>query len=100
MDPRLTPRRLAALRAAATHPKGSILPRIEMPSGEIVWLTRADETALEELGLADSLDDCGHIQGTSDPEGDHRTHPHVFRITDQGRAAARAGTTPTKGKTP
>ncbi|MDO0939259.1 hypothetical protein QQY66_49035 [Streptomyces sp. DG2A-72] len=98
--PRLTPKRLAFLLAAAEHPKGSILPRVELPSGGTAWLTPADETALEELGLADSLDDCGHIQGTPDPDGEHRTHPHVFRITDQGRAAARAGTTPTKGKTP
>ncbi|MFE2693620.1 hypothetical protein [Streptomyces mirabilis] len=87
MTPRVTPKRLAALRAAARHPKGSILPRIDLPSGKTVWLTPSDEIALEELGYADSIDDCGHIQGSPDPDGTRRPHPHVFRITDAGRQA-------------
>lgn len=85
--PRLTPKRLAFLRAAAEHPRGSILPRVELPSGGTAWLTPVDEVALEELSLADSLDDCGHSHGTADPGGEHRGHPHLFRITAEGRAA-------------
>ncbi|MEU3921058.1 hypothetical protein [Streptomyces sp. NPDC029004] len=41
------------------------------------WLTAADEIALEELGLGDSIDDCGHVQGSADPNGEHRTHPRT-----------------------
>ncbi|WNI19915.1 hypothetical protein [Actinacidiphila sp. ITFR-21] len=80
MAPRLTPKRLAAIRTAAEHPKGSIDPRT---------VSKADELALEELGLADSIDDCGHVQRSPDPEHTHRGHPHFFRLTDDGRAAAR-----------
>ncbi|HET6354661.1 hypothetical protein [Streptomyces sp.] len=87
MAHRLTPRRLAALRAAAAHPMGNISPRIEMRPGETAWLTAADEIALEELGLGNSIDDCGHIQGSADPDGEHRSHPHLFRITAAGRQA-------------
>ncbi|MFJ9427875.1 hypothetical protein [Streptomyces sp. NPDC101249] len=82
MPPRLTPKRLAALRLAAEHPKGSIDPRS---------VTEADELALEELGLADSIDDCGHVQGAPDPDGEHRGHPHFFRITKTGRTEAEKG---------
>jgi hypothetical protein len=78
--PRLTPKRLAALRAAARHPKGSILAGA---------LSGRDEEALEQLGYAASIDDCGHVN--SDPDatsrGEHRGHPHFFRITPAGRAA-------------
>jgi hypothetical protein len=79
--PRLTPKRLTALQAAAQHPKGSI------PASR---LTARDEEALEQLGYAASIDDCGHVN--SDPDaasrGEHWSHPHFFRITPAGRAAA------------
>ncbi|WP_331720099.1 hypothetical protein OG762_51625 (plasmid) [Streptomyces sp. NBC_01136] len=88
---RLTEKRLAALRIAAEHPKGSIDARS---------VSIADELALEELGLANSIDDCGHVQGTDDPEGEHRGHPHFFRVTNKGREAARAGTLPGEDSTP
>ncbi|MFC4608741.1 hypothetical protein ACFO9E_13050 [Streptomyces maoxianensis] len=67
MAHRLTPRRLAALRAAAAHPMGNISLRIEIAPGVKAWLTAAGEIALEELGLGDSIDDCGHVQGSADP---------------------------------
>jgi hypothetical protein len=79
--PRLTPRRLAALLAAAADSEGGI------PTAD---LTPRDEEALEQLGYAASIDDCGHVN--SDPGdtslGEHRSHPHFFRITAAGRAAA------------
>jgi hypothetical protein len=80
--PRLTAKRLAALRQAASHPKGSI------PAAQ-TGLTARDEEALEQLGYAASIDDCGHIN--TDPaatsRSEHRSHPHFFRITAAGRAA-------------
>ncbi|HET6354692.1 hypothetical protein [Streptomyces sp.] len=39
----------------------------------------------DELGLGDSMDDCGHLQGSADPNGEHRMHPRLFRITTNGR---------------
>ncbi|MCX5426095.1 HIT family protein [Streptomyces sp. NBC_00078] len=82
--PRLTERRLTALRLAVAHPRGSIDARS---------VSKADEIALETLGYADSIDDCGHVQGAPDPDHIHRGHPHYFRITGKGRAAcATAGT--------
>jgi hypothetical protein len=81
--PGLTPRRLAMLRAAAGHPKGSIPSR---------GLAARDETALEDLGYAASIDDCGHISADADACSEHSSHPHFFRITQAGRAAAAAGT--------
>ncbi|BBG20668.1 hypothetical protein RVR_P143 (plasmid) [Actinacidiphila reveromycinica] len=87
MAPRLTPKRLAALRLAAAHPKGNISSLIMTVTGEKSWLKASDEIALEESGFADSIDDCGHIQGAADPEREHRSHPHFFRITDAGRQA-------------
>ncbi|WP_438297668.1 hypothetical protein [Streptomyces sp. HUAS TT7] len=92
MAPQLTPKRLAFLRAAANHSKGSILPMLTTDAGAKVFLRAADETALEELGYADSIDDCGHVQGSPDPDHDHRPHPHLFRITDAGRQAVQAAT--------
>ncbi|WP_406263108.1 hypothetical protein OHT93_00580 [Streptomyces sp. NBC_00191] len=65
---------------------GNITPRIEIAPGVKAWLTAADEIALEELGLGDSTDDCGHVQGSADLR-EHRTHPHLFRITANGRQA-------------
>ncbi|WP_251018426.1 hypothetical protein [Streptomyces sp. ISL-1] len=88
----LTPKRLAALRAAAAHPMGNISLRIETAPAEKAWLTAADEIALEELGLGNSIDDCGHIQGSADPDGEHRSHPHLFRITTAGRQAVTEAT--------
>jgi UPF0042 nucleotide-binding protein len=85
---RLTEDRLAALRTAAEHPKGSIDART---------VSKADELALEALGLAASIDDCGHVQGADDPEGVHRSHPHFFRITDAGRRAAESAGTGSGG---
>ncbi len=77
MAPRLTPKRLKALRNAVAHPKGNIGQLIETTdAGKKVWLTAADEVALEELGYADNIDDCGHIQGSPDPDNVHRGHPH------------------------
>lgn len=77
---RLTPRRIAALQQASAHPKGSI------PAG---GLSARDEEALEQLGYAASIDDCGHVN--DDPGAtslsEHRGHPHFFRITEAGRAA-------------
>ncbi|WP_324290274.1 RapZ C-terminal domain-containing protein [Streptomyces antarcticus] len=89
MAPRLTPKRLKALQNAVAHPKGHIGQLIETTdAGKKIWLTAADEIALEELGYADSIDDCGHIQSTPDPGNVHRGHPHFFSITDTGRQAA------------
>lgn len=79
MPPRLTPRRLVALRDAAVRPSGSIHP---MLVGE------ADVRALEELGLVGFLDVCGHLLGAEDPAGEHRGHPHLLRLTASGRSAA------------
>ncbi|MEU2454818.1 RNase adapter RapZ [Streptomyces sp. NPDC012765] len=88
MTPRLTPKRLKALQNAAAHPKGNIGSLIETTdAGKKIWLTAADEIALEELGYADSIDDCGHTQGSPDPDNVHRGHPHFFAITDAGRQA-------------
>ncbi|THA47506.1 hypothetical protein [Streptomyces sp. A1136] len=90
MAPRLTPKRLKALQNAVAHPKGNIGPLIETTdAGEKIWLRPTDEIALEELGYADSIDDCGHVQGSPDPEHIHRGHPHFFSITEAGRQAVR-----------
>ncbi|MFD4020637.1 HIT family protein [Streptomyces sindenensis] len=94
MTPRLTRKRRAALLRAAAHPRGNIDPRT---------VSKADEIALETLGFADSIDDCGHVQGAPDPEGEHRGHPHLFRITTAGRNEIAADTatpcaTPDKGR--
>lgn len=80
--PRLTPRRLAILQAAADHPRGSIL----IASGRAI--AASDKEAFEQLGYAASIDNCGHVQGQPDPDGSHASHPHFFRITPAGRAAA------------
>ncbi|MEW2085676.1 hypothetical protein [Streptomyces sp. NPDC005283] len=37
--------------------------------------------------LGDSIDDCGHVQGSADLSGKHRTHLHLFRVTANGRQA-------------
>jgi hypothetical protein len=81
--PRLTPRRLAALQQAAAHPKGGIIPGVSD-------LTISDVEALEQLGYAASIDDCGHVN--TFPSADftpskHDCHPHFLRITPAGRAA-------------
>ena len=78
--PRLTPRRLDVLRQATAHPKGGI------PADR---LTAQDEEALEQLGYAASIDDCGHVNPDSQ-ETEHRFHPHFYRITPAGRAAVAA----------
>ncbi|MFJ2407088.1 hypothetical protein ACIOUE_37975 [Streptomyces xanthochromogenes] len=96
MAPPLTPKRLAFLRRAADHPKGSILPMLVTDAGVAMFLRGADETALKELGYADSIDDCGHVQGS--PDHEHRSHPHLFRITDAGRQAVQAADPATSGK--
>jgi hypothetical protein len=75
MAPRLTPKCLAALRLAVAHPKGNISSLITTATGEKSWLKASDEIALEESGFADSIDDCGHVQGTTDPKREHRSHP-------------------------
>lgn len=88
MAPRLTPKRLRALQNAVAHPKGNIGPLIETTdAGKKIWLTAADEIALETLGYADSIDTCGHIQGSPDLDNIHRGHPHFFAITEAGRQA-------------
>lgn len=83
--PRLTPKRLAALQQAASHPKGGVPPG---------GLTAGDIEALEQLGFAASIDDCGHINTPPPPDGytpeGHDFHPHFFRITPAGRAAVQA----------
>ncbi|MEW2084813.1 hypothetical protein [Streptomyces sp. NPDC005283] len=65
----------------------TVLARIDMGAGEKARLTAADETALEGLGLGDSIDDGGHVQGSADPRGERRAHPHIFGITSAGRKA-------------
>ena len=67
------------LQTAAADPKGSIPSR---------GLTARDETALEQLGYAASIDDCGHVNTDPAACGEHSSHPHFFRITPAGRAAA------------
>ncbi|MGW2227470.1 HIT family protein [Streptomyces formicae] len=89
VTPRLTEKRRAALRLAAENPRGTIDPRS---------VSKADELALETLGYADSIDDCGHAQGAPDPGHLHRGHPHYFRITEAGRAALTAAGTSTEGE--
>jgi hypothetical protein len=42
--------------------------------------------------LGDSIDDCGHVQGSADPNGEHRGHPHLFRITTASRQAGAGAT--------
>lgn len=81
MPPRLTAKRRAALRTAASHPKGSFDART---------VSADDIIALTDLGLADDIDDCGHAQGSADPQNIHRGHPHFLRITDAGRTVARS----------
>lgn len=83
--PRLTPRRLVALQQAASDAKGGI-PTRDLAAGDI--------EALEQLGFAASIDDCGHINtspppGGYTPEG-HDFHPHFLRITPAGCAAVQA----------
>jgi hypothetical protein len=84
--PRLTPKRLAALQQAAAHAKGSIIPGV---SG----LRIHDVEALEQLGYAASIDDCGHVNtfpcADSTPS-EHDCHPHFLRITSAGLAAVQA----------
>jgi hypothetical protein len=57
-------------------------------------MTARDEEALEQLGYAASIDDCGHVN--TDPattsRSEHAGHPHFLRITPAGRAAAVHGT--------
>lgn len=52
-------------------------------------VTGEDLTAFEKLGLAHTIDDCGHVQGAPDPHEAHRSHPHTPRLNDTGFAAAR-----------
>jgi hypothetical protein len=82
--PRLTARRLAALRHAAATATGGI------PSGS--GLTIRDVEALEQLGYAASIDDCGHVNAnpSATARGPHRSHPHFLRITPAGRDAVQA----------
>lgn len=54
--------------------------------GTKLFLSATDCDALDELGYTASIDDCGHVLGTADPEHVHRSHPHLMRITDAGRA--------------
>lgn len=84
--PRLTPRRLAALQQAAAHAKGSIIPGV-------TGLTNRDVEALEQLGYAASIDDCGHVNTFPSADftpSEHDCHPHFVRITPAGRAATQA----------
>lgn len=86
--PRMTLRRLAILRKAAAHPRGSIIPA----SGRAV--AARDVEAFEAAGYAASIDDCGHIN--TDPAATardgHGSHPHFLRLTPAGFAAAKAAT--------
>lgn len=81
LPPRLTPRRLVALRDAAVRASGSIHPML---------VSEADVHALEVLGLAGFLDGCGHLLGAPDPGAEHRSHPHLLRLTAAGRDAVHA----------
>lgn len=93
VPPRLTPKRLAALRRAAAQPKGNISSLIGVTdTGTKIWLSAADEVALEALGYAASICDHGHINTGTGPTlygAPHRGCPHFFRITDAGIAAVR-----------
>ncbi|MFJ6752383.1 hypothetical protein ACIQNI_29990 [Streptomyces sp. NPDC091266] len=89
MPPRLTPGRLTALRDAAVRSSGSLHP---MLVGE------ADVRALESLGLVGFLDSCGHRLGEADPDGEHRGHPHLLRLTAAGRASVRAAGGPLRAQ--
>ncbi|MFI2352768.1 hypothetical protein ACH492_38485 [Streptomyces sp. NPDC019443] len=60
-------------------------PRIEMAPGGKGWLTAADGIASKSPASALSIDDCGHVQGSAGPSGEHRTRPHFFRVTSAGR---------------
>lgn len=79
MTPRLTAGRLTAVRDAAVRASGTLHPML---------VSAADTEALEVLGLASFLDDCGHLLGSPDPEDLHRSHRHLLRLTDAGRARA------------
>ncbi|KOU43599.1 hypothetical protein [Streptomyces sp. WM6378] len=89
MPPRLTPARLTALRDAAVRSSGTVHP---MLVGE------ADVHALELLGLVGFLDACGHRLGEPDPDGVHRGHPHLLRLTAAGIQAARAAGGPLRAR--
>lgn len=89
MPPRLTRRRLAALRDAAVRPSGSIHPML---------VSEADVHALEELGLVGFLDSCGHLLGAADPAGEHRGHPHLLRLTASGRSVVDAAGGPLRAQ--
>lgn len=78
----LSSRRLAMLREAASSPRGGIVLR----SGRAA--SARDEEALEAMGFAASIDDCGHVHpGDTWTAADepHSSHPHFFRITAAGR---------------
>ncbi|MFI9588264.1 hypothetical protein ACIHCQ_42265 [Streptomyces sp. NPDC052236] len=80
---RLTANRIAALRQAVAHPKGSVH----------AMTPASDQTALEGLGCAASIDDCGDVltsDGPTSPDDPHRSHPHFLRVTDTGRDALAA----------
>ncbi|MFF3256494.1 hypothetical protein ACFYWP_37185 [Actinacidiphila glaucinigra] len=74
---RLTPKRRDALTEAAQHPRGSISART----------AKADQAAIEAMGFAASIDDCGHQLEDGKDAGEHRSHPHFLRITEAGRDA-------------
>jgi hypothetical protein len=78
----LTPRWLDMLREAAARPTGGVFPRGSRA------VTGRDFEALERLGLAASIDDCGHVHpgdGWTAADEPHGGHPHFFRITGAGR---------------
>ncbi|WP_332758331.1 hypothetical protein [Streptomyces sp. MT206] len=79
MTPRLTAGRLTAVRDAAVRTSGTLHPMLA---------SAADTKALEALGLAGFLAECGHLPGSPDPENLHRSHHHLLRLTDAGRAKA------------
>ncbi|MFM9452445.1 hypothetical protein [Streptomyces europaeiscabiei] len=78
MTYRLNERRRRVLRDAAAR-GGRFHPML---------VTGQDLSAFEELGLANTIDDCGHAQGAADPCGAHRSHRHTPRLNDAGFAAA------------
>ena len=80
---RLTARRITALRQAVAHPKGSIH----------AMTPASDQHALEGLGYAAFIDDCGHVNVYDQPSQsptEHSGHPHFLRVTDAGREALAA----------
>jgi hypothetical protein len=95
-DRRLTPRRLALLQQAAAHPKGSFMPTASRA------VSARDADALEALGYAASIDDCGHVNDNAKATAvsGHGGHPHFWRITAAGRAAAQADGQPASQQEP